>query len=217
MNKLLFLILSFITICTISLKAQYDVQKGKELIKKSSAKYKAYNTLKAEFIFITESKIDKTKSTLNGFLYLKNGKFRIKLGEQIIISDLKTVWTYLKEVNEVQINNYDPENLEVNPKDIFTMWEKGYLYGYAGEVKIKDKIFDLVELTPEDKSKSYFKVKLFFNKKTTHIQIVKIFEKSGTINTFKIKAIYPNIKLSDNLFTFDKSKYPGVEIIDLRD
>lgn len=217
MKKSAILVFIIISIVTFSTRAQYDVVKGKELIKKSSSKYKSYKTSKAEFQYTSESKADKTKMSLKGVFYLKGGRFRLKLGDQIVICDLKNVWTYFEEMNEVQINKYEPDALEINPQNLFTMWESGYLCGYAGEVTVKGKLYDLVELTPEDKSKPYFKVKLFLDKQTTNIQIVKIFEKNSTITTFEIKGFKHDIQLSESLFKFDASKHPGVEIIDLRD
>ena len=217
MNRYLIFILFIITFYSIPLYAQYDIQKGKELIKKSSSIYKSYQTVKADFKLTSENKMDNTKSLMNGTFYLKDKNFRLILGDQIVICDQKNMWTYLKEVNEVQINTYDPDALEINPNNLFIMWETGYLCGYAGTTNDKGKVLDLIELTPEDKSKPYFKVKLYLDKSTSHVQKVMIFEKNSSITTFEIKSMSPNVNLSDDLFKFNASKYPGVEIIDLRD
>jgi len=44
----------------------------------------------------------------------------------------------------------------------------------------------------------------------------KIFEEGGNIITYSIVKFSPNAAVSDDLFSFNKAKFPGVEIVDLR-
>ena len=41
--------------------------------------------------------------------------------DQVVISDGKTLWIYIKDAKEVQINNYSSKVMDVNPAEIFTM------------------------------------------------------------------------------------------------
>ena len=41
-------------------------------------------------------------------------------------------------------------------------------------------------------------------------------DKDGNEVTYTLKRFAPNVELADGLFTFDKTKYPGVEVNDLR-
>lgn len=54
---------------------------------------------------------------------------------QEIYCDGKTMWTYLKDANEVQISNYNPKSSDINPSEIFTVYEKGFLSKFIGEGK----------------------------------------------------------------------------------
>ncbi len=195
----------------------YNQAKAKEIIQKSVAKSKSFKTYKVDFKYTLENRMDTTKTIQSGTIYLKEGKFRLIMGDQMIISDNKTIWIYLKKANEVQINTYNPAELEINPNDIFTMWEKGFLYGYVGESTINGKVTELIELTPHDKSSDYFKVKLYIDKTTKMIVKMQTYYKNSNIVTFDIKSFTPNIALSDAFFKFDPAKYPGVQVIDLRE
>jgi len=71
-------------------------------------------------------------------------------------------------------------------------------------------------LTPFDKSKPYFKIKLFIEKATSNIAKAKVFDKNGNRYTYFVSNFTPNPNLPDLFFTFDQKAYAGVEVIDLR-
>jgi len=216
MNKLLIVFLHLTLFVNITAWAQYDQQAAKEIIQKSVKKYKAFSSLKVKFISIIEDRMNETKEKQAGIFYLKNGNFKVVLGDQIIISDQIKIWTYFKGENEVQINNYNPEDLEINPNTLFTIWEKGFLYGYAGETEHNNKLVNLIELTPEDKDLPYYKVKLFIDKSSFEIVKMQTFYKnSQIILTFEIESITPNVELPETFFKFYPSKYSGIQVVDL--
>ena len=43
-----------------------------------------------------------------------------------------------------------------------------------------------------------------------------MFDKGGNRYKYTITKFVPNANVSENYFTFDTKKYPGVEVIDLR-
>ena len=214
--KKLIITLFILAIYGFQLQAQ-DIAKAKEILNKVSAKYKKFATIKADFKYKLEITGDKKfKETQSGTLYLKKTKFKLEMTDQVVISDGKTLWTYIKDGKEVQINNYSTKVMDVNPTEIFTMYEKGYLYGYTGEEVDKKRTLQVIELTPEDKKQSFFKVKLYINKANNEIVKSKIYEKNGNIYTYEINGMAPNTKMDDNFFAWDDKMYPGVKKVDLR-
>jgi outer membrane lipoprotein-sorting protein len=194
-----------------------DVDKAKQILNKVSAKYKKFSTIKADFKYTLEIQGDKKfKETQSGTLYLKKNKFKLEMMDQVVICDGVTLWTYSKEAKEVLINNYTTKAMDVNPTEIFTMWEHGYLYGYTGEETSGKKTLQVIELTPTDKKQSVFKVKMYINKANSEIVKAKIYEKNGNIYTYDITNMVPNTKFSDNFFMWDDSKYPGVKKVEMR-
>lgn len=213
MKKLLFLLLT-LTI-TGAAWSQTD-KKADKLLNTISARYKKFKSIKADFLYSIESKADNVQEKQKGTIYVKGNNFRLDIAGQTIISDNETVWTYNKDVNEVQVNHYNPKQNAIRLDDIFTMYGKGFLYKIAEEKKEAGKDIAVVELTPKDKKKNYFKIKLTIDKTNQSIIRSQVFDKNGTTHTYLITNQVPNLKLEDNFFKFDPKKYPKVEVIDLR-
>lgn len=201
----------------ISLGALAQTNKSADkLLDIISKRYKNFKSIKADFIYSIESKSEKISEKQNGTIYVKGNKFRLDIAEQIIICDNQTVWTYSKEANEVQVNNYDPKQSAIRLDDIFTMYGKGFLSKIIEEKKEGGKDIALIELTPKDKKKNFFKVKLTIDKTNQTIVKSQVFDKNGTVHTYLITNQVPNLKLEDKFFTFDAKKFPKCEVIDLR-
>jgi len=188
-----------------------DAVKGKEILAKLSKKYKAMKSIKAGFKYTIEMPRDKFKEETNGIIYLNGSKFRLEMAEQNIICDGSKMWTHLPDDNSVQITKYDPKALGINPAEIFTMYEKGFLSAYMGD----EGTNQLIELTPTDKTKPMFKIKLFIDKVKNQITKSKVYEKNGNIYTYDILNFSANPNLASNTFEFDKSKYPKIIVTDL--
>ena len=147
---------------------------------------------------------------------MKGTKYHVSLGGQEIICDNKTVWTYTKDANEVQVSNYNPNEQTISPAKLFTnFYDKEYRYKYLGKRKVNGKDCDVIELTPNSKNKQFKKVELAVDKDNT-IAGGKIWEKNGNEFQYDVTGFTPNAKVDDALFSFDTKKYPKVEVIDLR-
>jgi outer membrane lipoprotein-sorting protein len=213
----IFLLVVFSTSIAIALQAQKPADKSADkLLNLISTRYKNFKTIKADFIYSIESKAENISEKQKGSIYVKGNKFRLDIADQVIMCDNKTVWTYSKEVNEVQVNNYDPKKAPIRLDDIFTMYDKGFLSKILDTKKEGKNDIVLVELTPKDKKKNFFKIKLTIDKTNQTIIKSQVFDKSGTIHTYLVTNQFPNIKLEDKFFVFDVKKYPKCEVIDLR-
>jgi outer membrane lipoprotein-sorting protein len=229
MKKLL--IFSFLTLITTYSFAQKGAEKdaaAKAILSKVSEKYRMYEVIKTDFDFTLDNKQAGVKETQSGTLIAKSkaNKFRaiiysagasakLDVAEEII-SDGKTQWTYLKKDNEVQVNNADNGGQGINPAQIFTIYEHGYKYIYNGEVKINGKLYQEIDLSPEDTDKPFFKVRLEIDKVKKQIYSALIFDKNGNRYTYTLRSFVPNIQVPDNTFSFDPKMHKGVEVVDLR-
>ncbi len=189
---------------------------AEKLVERISKRYKAFKTIKADFVYTIENKLQKSVEKQKGNILVKGNKFKLDIANQLIICDNKTIWTYSREVNEVQINNYTPKEGAIRMDDLFTMYGKGFLYKTLETKKEGNKEIVVMELTPKDKKKKFFKIKLTVDKTNQTILNSQVFEKSGTIHNYSVTNQVPNIKYEDNQFVFDIKKYPGIEVIDLR-
>jgi outer membrane lipoprotein-sorting protein len=84
------------------------------------------------------------------------------------------------------------------------------------DVKRNGKTYQVVELTPIDKTKPFFKIVLEVDKATKVIMSTRVFEKNGNRYLYAISDIATSTAIPDDSFVFSAKKYPGVEVIDLR-
>jgi len=197
--------------------AQNDA-KAKAILAEVSKKYRSYDIVKTDFNFTLESPQNKSKDTQLGTLIVKANanKYKVLMTDQDMISDGKSQWTYLKRDKEVQVSVVDNTGDALNPAQIFTLYEKGFKYLFTGEQKVGGKVYQMIDLSPLDTKKSYFKIRLGINKAAKQIASVLIFDKNGNKYTYDVKTFVPNVKVPESTFAFDPKKYPGVEVVDLR-
>ena len=190
---------------------------AKQVLDAVSTKFKTYKSVKANFSLKIENAAGKTQGTKTGVVQMKGGKYRVALDGQDIICDGKTIWTYDKSANEVQVSTLDNSSGSITPQKLFTnFYDKDFLYIMNDEVKAGAKTFQVVELTPIDKTKPFFKVVVEVDKSAKSIQSTKVFEKNGNRYTYAISSMITNGDMPDANFSFDAKKFPGVEVIDLR-
>jgi outer membrane lipoprotein-sorting protein len=190
--------------------------KSNEILNKLSKTYKTYKSVKASFTVTIYNKKSNTKVRQTGQLYQKGKKFRVNMSGQEIYCDGKTIWTYIDGANEVQVSKFDAKSMDINPSEIFTIYEKGFVHKYGGQKVVGTKTLDIVELIPTDKSKGYFKVKLGIDKLANKVKEMVVYSKNGLETTYAINELDANVPINDSYFKFNTKDKPGVIVIDLR-
>lgn len=212
MNSLLCLCL-FVFI-SVSAVAQTD-PKAAAILDDVSAKYKKFSGFKANFKYEMEG--PDINEAYEGDILVQGDKFRLNLGSQQIINNGATVWTYLKEENEVNISDYAPDEEDITPTKIYTLYKDGYKYVYNGQQTLGGVQCDVIDLIPENKGKQIFKIRLFISSKDRTIKSWKMFEKTGNRYTYSINSFVPNPPgVTAKTFVFNKEEYKGVSVNDLR-
>lgn len=197
--------------------AQSNDPAAKSILDGVSAKFKTYKAVQANFTLAIEDAKGKTQGTKKGTLYYKGSKYRVSIPGTEIFSDGKTNWSYDKTANEVTISKTDASGTALTPQKLFTnFYDKDFLYKLNGEKKVGAKTVQEIELTPTDKSKPFFKILLTVDKASKTIVSTKVMQKDGTKLTYAVSNLNGNANIADSQFVFDKSKYPGVEEVDLR-
>lgn len=215
MKKLVYILFALGYLQIQLANAQVD-KKAAAILSGVSAKYKSYKSINVDFAYTLENPSAKIKETQTGNLILSGAKYRLNIAGQEVICDGKTTWTYMKEAKEVQVNSVDANEDGIKPAEIFTMYDKGFLIKFVNESQVGAKVMQNLELTPTDKSKAFFKIKLTVDKSAKQLVKSVIFDKNGNRYTYVIKNFNANTAVSPSTFTYDAKKYPGVELVDLR-
>jgi outer membrane lipoprotein carrier protein len=201
----------------LSMFAQTNDPAAKAILDAVSAKFKTYKTVQAGFAYKVEDAKGKIMSTKTGTIWMKGSKYKVNFGGQEIFSDGATTWNYDKNAKEVTINTVDASSGSLTPQKLFTnFYDKDFLYLLNGEKKAGAKTMQEIEMTPTDKSKTFHKVYLQIDKAAKTIYSTKVLENAGNKYTYTVSSMKTNGAMDDAVFIFDKKKYPGVEVVDLR-
>ena len=218
MKKIYFLLAFGITLFTAS--AQTSTKNdpdAKKILDKVSAKFKTFKSPQAAFSYQVENAQGKVLSTKKGTVRMRGNKYHVSMSGLEIFSDGRTSWSYDKSANEVTVNGVEGSGNNMTPQKLFTnFYDKDFLYKLNGEKKVGGKKVQEIEMTPIDKTRPFHKVYVYVDKDANTIYSTKFLEKSGNRYSYTINSLKPNAAVSDADFAFDKKKYPGVEVVDLR-
>ncbi|MBL7980311.1 MAG: outer membrane lipoprotein carrier protein LolA [Flavobacteriales bacterium] len=216
MKKTLFLIVALL-VANLSANAQDDA-KGKAIVDKLMAAAKTWTSFEADFSSRLQSTKDKLDVKQEGNMKVKGKKFRLQLDKNTVINDGTTMYTYSKETNEVTLNDPSEMDQELDPTKIFTQYEKGFKVQFVEEkTDATGTVVQVVKLFPTEAGKKpYHTVVLTVDKAKNEPKSVQVLYKDGNVVTYTLKKFTANAVLADALFTFDKAKYPGVEVNDMR-
>jgi outer membrane lipoprotein-sorting protein len=217
MKKLLLLIPAILLISGVKAQVNKDVAKAKQILDAVALQTKSYATIEIEFTYSMEDLKKKVKESKKGTACMKGEKYLLDFAGQNIISDGKTTWTYLKDANEVQINNVNPnDDQSLNPAKLLTSYDKSFTPKFIKEEARNGKMLQVIDLTPL-KGRSYYKIRMEIDKNLKQIYDAIVYDKNGTtVYTYTVNKFTTTKQIADSKFTFKASDHPGVEVTDLR-
>ena len=211
MKKFSIILLSMI----ISLGVIGQNKKADEIINKVSKKANSFESFKVNFTFEIDGPDMDGKESDEGILIVKGDKYILDIAGQKVICDGETIWTYLQDAAEVQINEVEEEDGAITPSNIFTFYSDNYKSKFIKEDVSEGKTIQIIELKPSI-DRNYSKVELYIDKAETMLSRVMIFDKNGGTINYIIDEFQSNIPVEDSEFIFKETDYPGVDVIDMR-
>ena len=190
--------------------AQYDPE-ALAVLDAMSSKYKKVDAFKASFSQKLTNESAGLDETISGDIAVKGDMYVLEVAGQKIYNDGTDIYTFNEEINEVTISTYDPEESEITLSNVYDLYKDGFKYALIEKKGNGDRV---VELDPESRDKSYFKIRMTINAKD-ELRSFTVFERTGNKYVYSIDSFTP-ANLNDSYFTFDTSKYPNVEVIDFR-
>ena len=207
-------LLSLIIVLTLPALAQKE-KRAQGILDAMSKNYKSLKSYQAVFTYASVGA--GAKESYKGDLTVKNEKFRLVLGGQEVFTDGKTMSTYVKESNEVNVQDYDKnETSELNPTQIYSIYKRGFDYKFLKEQKQGGRTLEVIELKPNRQKSPIATIQISVDKVDRSVRNWLIINKDGKRTTYTITKFTPNVNVPDSYFVFDKGKYPGVEVVDLR-
>lgn len=194
---------------------QYDA-KAKEILDGMSAKYKSIPSFKAGLSHTLINETEQLNEEFKGEIVVKGDMYKLTLSGQEIINNGTTIWTYLDEVNEVNISDYDPQEDEITPSKIYDLYKDGYKYIWLEETSYQGAKYDVVDLVPESKEGQFFKIRMEIKQADSTLKGWKMYDKTGNVYGYEISNFQSNLNVQDSFFAFDLNAHQDVEVIDFR-
>lgn len=181
-------------------------QNATSVLDKSAATLRAAGNVKIGFTMELEG------GTSTGYIKLQRQKFVVNVGGSITWFDGKTMWTYVKANEEVNVTNPSADAVaKMNPYAFLSFYKKGYT------VKMGKGTAKEHEVLLTGKSGSpYTNVVVRINKSTQYPTFIKMTSSKGAVTTIRCNSFLKNQKYKDSTFQFNKKNYPDAEIVDLR-
>lgn len=178
-------------------------QNAKQILDKTASVVSNKGGVEASFTISS-----KQYGNTSGTIAIKGRKFHANTNEATVWFDGKTQWTYVKQNDEVNVNNPTAADLQaINPYNFIYMYKQGYAFSmstsgnsYVVTLKGNDKGVKEMVITINKQTYVPTQIRMLQNKQWTTIKV----------------SDFRAVKLSDGIFRFNPKSYPNAEIIDLR-
>ncbi|MCR5445506.1 MAG: outer-membrane lipoprotein carrier protein LolA [Bacteroidales bacterium] len=179
------------------------------LLKKAASKF-GNVSFKVTATILDGQKHETMKQTAQ-VLYCK-GCYHLTVADQEVISDGKTVWQWNKSAKEVAINNVSNDDVDLlNPARLLLNYGKSFRAKY---IRTDDDGTAIIDLQPRS-ARSFHKIRLFLVEESGLLRRMEVHKYDSGREIYDISG-FKKASTPASQFTFDTSKHPEVEVIDMR-
>jgi outer membrane lipoprotein-sorting protein len=198
---------------SLTLSAQKDPEAMK-VLGEFSKKATSAPSVTIEFTLVTSNAQEGDVTTLTGSAIISGDKYQLKLPDNNIWTDGKAVWSYLPDINEVTINESDPddESFMSKPSLLFTMYREGY------KVRMVEQTASewVIDLYPEEIASDLIRIRLRIGKDLYDLKGAEYKTKDGITMNLTSDKYDLTFKPGADFFTFNPADHKGVDVIDMR-
>lgn len=204
-NKLF--LLSLFILSSVFAFAQSD--KARNILDKTASAIRNAGDLSADFTAYSNS------GNMTGTIYIHKSMFYLQSNNVRCWYDGKNLWTYRKNMNEVNITTPTvAEQQNINPYIFINIYKKGYAYAVK-EVSYNGNLCYELTLTATSNANKIKTMLILVNKKNYYPLKVKMQRAKNDIE-INILNCKTKQKFKESTFKFNQSDFPHAEIIDLR-
>lgn len=206
MNRIIIYIL--LAISTIVFPNICHAESADKLIDNVAKKLNSAKSLQVHFILSSNGK------SVKGQMLIAGNKFYVETPQIAAWHNGKLQWVLNKSDNEVNLSEPDPVEIrQINPLSVISDFKSNFTPSFA---KSTSPAKSVVTLSPKSSASEISSATLTVNKANSMPESVKLSMKNGQTITINITSIKTGNKINDNVFKFDKKKYPAAQLIDLR-
>ncbi len=189
---------------------------AKSILDKAYSNFENSKGIKISFSFT--AKEGKTiHHQQDGMAMVKGNKFKIEMSNIHTWFDGKTQWVLMDDYDEVNISEPTPEEVaSISPTALLSMYKSGFTLDAPTSQTISGKSAFVINMKPTVSGSEFKDISVAIDKQSYTIRQVILTFKNGLTNNINVTEYNTNFNFNDADFVFNKTKHPGVEIIDLR-
>jgi outer membrane lipoprotein-sorting protein len=205
-----YLFILFIALISLPSLAQKDPQ-AKALLDQLGKKVKQSKGILVNIQLSTKNNKGKSMGEKSIKLKMKGDKYLLNEGKMEILCDGLSIYNF-DGANSISKSAMGESDQTLSPQKLLSgNYDKNFNFSLLSQNTTKATI----ELYPIDKRKNFQKVTLIIDKLKSALSKATILDKSNNITDVKVLSISYTALLADNLFIFNRAKYPkNVEIFD---
>lgn len=184
------------------------VETADGMLKKAASLINGSTGLSASFT------LDYGSQKVTGSMKAAGKKFTLQTSSTSTWYDGKTMWTYNAKNAETTLMTPTPQEVaEANPLSLVNTYSTNFTAAFA---KSHTKGSKTIVLTPKTKKLGYQSVHVTIPDGSTFPSKLVVIPTSGQKMTVSITQVKTGLKLPNATFVYPKTKFPKVEIVDLR-
>ena len=188
---------------------------GDEVLGRVKNKYEAMNDAFVKFSQKTTFELSKVEHAVTGILYLKKeGKYRVELDDQTIVTDGETVWKYSPIQRQVLIDRFKADGRSFSPERVLGGAPSGFIPTVLGKERVGKAETVVLKLAAKDEDSFVRVMKLWIDESTWLIRKAEYVDAGGARTEYLVSEFKVNIGLDDDRFTYQIPE--GVDVVDLR-
>jgi len=190
--------------------AQKD-SKAKEVLDQMGLKVKQAKGILANIQLISKNNKGKALGTKSITLKMKGEKYLLNQGKMEILCDGKNIYNF-DGANSISKSDVGESDQALSPQKLLSgNYDKDFNFNLLSQ----NAKTVTIELFPLDKRKNFQKVTLIIDKLKSALSSASILDKSNNVTDVNVVSLSYSAQWMDNLFIFNRSKYPkNVEIFD---
>ena len=205
-----YLFILFIALISLPVLAQKDPQ-AKVILDQLGQKAKLSKGILVNIQLSTKNNKGKSMGTKSINLKMKGEKYLLNEGKMEILCDGLSIYNF-DGANSISKSAMGESDQTLSPQKLLSgSYDKDFNFSLLSKNTSKA----IIELFPIDKRKNFQKVTLVIDLLKSALSNASILDKSNNITDVKVLSISYTAQLADNLFIFNRAKYPkNVEIFD---
>ena len=193
---------------TVLCAGQAAAQSPDAVARDLQRRYGTVRSLQADFVQTSGGQ------RMNGTLAVRGNAFRLDMGEQTLVTDGRTMWSYTRDDRQVVVQDYDERQVGFSVGQLFTDYLRVFRATGATKATIAGVRYDVLSLRPRATGSAVRDATLYVRSSDAVPTRVRVHDRNGGTLQFDVSNVRLNRTLAPSTFRFDAPR--GTEVVDLR-